>query len=199
VLHIRFGWLAAAFCCGLALAAWAEDLVPSVRDNQLSLKAPRLHFLAGKPLERLRNAAEVPFDFQITLWAGSRNRELRRTVARFVMSYDLWEEKFSVTRLTAPRKAVVRLTSEAAEAWCLDQMPLDASGLGDKEPFWVRLDVRAAGRTAGPLFGREDLSESGISLNGLVEIFSRPAQTDQPHWTIEAGPMTLGELRRGRG
>jgi hypothetical protein len=199
VRTIRVWWLLASFVCGYAFAV-AEDLLPSWRDNQLFFTAPRLHFLSGKPLERLRNAAEVPFDFQITLWAGSRTRELRRTAARFVVSYDLWEEKFSVVKVSAPRKTAAHLTAQAAEAWTLEQMPLDAMGLGNTEPFWVRLDVRAQpARTNAPLFGRDSVSESGISLNGLVEIFSRPAQTDQPRWMIEVGPLTLNEIRRGRG
>ena len=197
---IRIWWLWAAFLSGFALAMWAEDLLLSYRDNQIQLSAPRVHFLTGKPLERLHNAAEVPFDFVVTLFSGSRNHLLRRTGARFAVSYDLWEEKFSVTRLTGTRKSVAHLTKEAAEVWCMDQLPLDAAGLRDTEPFWVHLEIRAQNaKNSTNLFGRENLSESGISLNGLVEIFSRPAQTDQPHWNLDAGPMTLNEVRRGRG
>ena len=43
----------------------------------------------------------------------------------------------------------------------------------------------------------ENISDSGISLTSLIEIFSRPAATTQPHWAVETGPVTLDELRRG--
>src|SRR5207247_7295325 len=137
-----------------------------------------LHFLIGKPLERLRNASPVPFDFKLTLWSGNRNHLFRSRAERFVVSYDLWEERYSVTEITTPPKTAAHMTAQAAETWCLEQIPLDVTGLDGSETFWARLEVRAsedkgAGRDNGKLFGRADISESGISLNGLVEICSR--------------------------
>ena len=195
-------WLIAAFLSGFAVAMWAEDVILTWRDNQLLFAAPRLHFLAGKPLERLRNAAPVPFDFQITLWSGNRTHVFGRKAERFVVSYDLWEERYSVTTVTLPRKSNAHLTAQAAKVWCLQQMPLEVNGLGGKETFWTRLEVRAGeerSRETSPLFSRGSITESGISLNGLVEIFSRPAQSGQPHWVLDAGPITLDEVRRSRG
>jgi len=165
----------------------------------LEFSAPRVHFLVGKPLERLRNASEVPFDFKITLWSGTRNHLLREVPARFVVSYDLWEEKFSVTRLLPTRRTARHLTDIAAEAWCLQQMSQDVTGVSATEPLWARLEIRAQdGKEAGLPFGRGNITDSGISLTSLIEILSRPAATTQPHWTIETGPVTLEELRRGR-
>jgi hypothetical protein len=76
--RIKAWWVVAAFLSGLALAMWAEELILNWRDNRLEFSAPRVHFLTGKPLERLHKAAQVPFDFQITLWAGTRTREFRK-------------------------------------------------------------------------------------------------------------------------
>ena len=193
-------WLLAAFLSGFAVAMWAEDVILTWRDNQLLFAAPRLHFLTGKPLERLRNAAPVPFDFQITLWSGNRSHIFRKRAERFVVSYDLWEERYSVTELAEPRKTNAHMTAQAAESWCLQQMPLDVSGLDGRETFWARLEVRASeekrgGKDTVPRF----VSETGISLNGLVEIFSRPPPTGLPHWTLDTGPMTIDEVRRARG
>jgi hypothetical protein len=155
-----------------------------------------VHFLVGKPLERLRNASEVPFDFKITLWSGTRSHLLREVPARFVVSYDLWEEKFSVTKLVTPRRTARHLTDTAAEAWCLQQMSQDVTGVAANEPLWARLEIRAEdGKEAGLPFGRGNITDSGISL---IVIFSRPAATTQPHWSIETGPVTLDELRRAR-
>jgi hypothetical protein len=199
VRTIKLWWVIAAFLSGLAFAMAAEELILGTQENRLEFSAPRVHFLVGKPLERLRNASEVPFDFKITLWSGTRSHLLREVPARFVVSYDLWEEKFSVTKLVTPRRTARHLTDTAAEAWCLQQMSQDVTGVAANEPLWARLEIRAEdGKEAGLPFGRGNITDSGISLTSLIVIFSRPAATTQPHWTIETGPVTLDELRRAR-
>jgi hypothetical protein len=200
VQTIKSWWLVLAFISGFALAMAAEELILNWRDNRLEFSAPRVHFLVGKPLERLHNAAPVPFDFQVTLWSGTRNHLFRRVADRFVVSYDVWQEDFKVSKLAVPTKAISHLTAHAAEAWCLDQMSLDLAGLSNVEPFWVRLEIRAQEGKDAPLFGRGNISETGISLTSLIEIFSRPAQPQQAHWgPYEVGPLTIDELKRTHG
>src|SRR5256885_1844827 len=121
---------------------WAEDLILNWRDNRLQFAAPRMHFLVGKPLELLHNAGQVNFDFQITLWSGNRTHVHQRIADRFLVSYDLWEERFKVAKTQAPRRTAEHLTAPAAEAWCLDQMTIDPSGLGGNELVWARLDIK---------------------------------------------------------
>jgi hypothetical protein len=199
VRTIRPWWVIAAFLSGLAFAMAAEDLILSTQESRLEFSAPRVHFLVGKPLERLRNASEVPFDFKITLWSGTRNHLLREAHARFVVSYDLWEQKFSVTKLVPLRRTARNLSDTAAEAWCLQQMSQDVTGVGPNELLWAHLEIRAEdGKETGLPFGRGNITDSGISLTSLVLIFSRPAATAQPHWNVETGPVTLDQLRRGR-
>jgi hypothetical protein len=203
---IRAWWLLIAFLSGMALAMFAEDLILTTKDNRLELSAPHVHFLTGAPLARLRNAAEVPFDFQVTLWSGSRDHVLRRTADRFVVSFDIWEQSFAISKLQGPRRSTAHLSAQAAEAWCWQQLSNDMDiHIGDgaltgSERLWARVDIRAqAPAKSGDLFGR-GISDSGISLSSLIEIFSRPAQAQQPHWTAEAGPITVDQLRRhGRG
>ena len=177
---------------------WAEELILNWRDNRLEFSAPRVHFLTGKPLERLHKAAQVPFDFQITLWAGTRTQEFRKIPQRFVISYDLWDETYQVVKTLGGLKKVSHLTAPQAEAWCLAQMPVDVSGLAGNELFWARVDIRTQDGKLAPVFGRESITESGISLNSLIDLFSRPAQKEQPHWTLDSGPLTLDELKRSR-
>ncbi|HEY2844835.1 MAG TPA: hypothetical protein VGJ09_14335 [Bryobacteraceae bacterium] len=196
---IRPWWVIATFLSGVAFAMWAEELSLSTQDNRLEFAAPRVHFLVGKPLERLRNAAEVPFVFKITLSAGAKNQILRETAARFVVSYDLWEEKFSVTKLATPRRSARHLADTAAEAWCLREMSMDVTGVGPKEPLWARLEIRAEDSKDSALpFGRGNITDSGINLTSLIEVFSRPPAVTQAHFNVETGPVTLDELRRGR-
>jgi hypothetical protein len=198
VSTVKSWWLILAFLSGFALAMVTEELILNWHDNRLELAAPHVHFLSGKPLGRLRNAEAVPFDFQVTLWSSNHNHIFARLADRFVVSYSLWEEKFKVVKLTAPRRAVDHLGATAAEAWCLDQMSMDLTGMGDSQPFWVRLEIRAQDAKDAPLFGRGSINESGISLTSLIELFSRPAPAQQPHWgPYDAGPLTIEDLKRG--
>ena len=196
---IKTWWVIAAFISGLAFALAAEDLILSTQDNRLEFAAPRLHFLVGKPLERLRNAAEVSFAFHITLFSGNQTHKLKETASRFVVSYDLFEETFSVTKLVTPRRTARHLTNISAEAWCLREMSMDVSGVGVKEPLWARLEIRAEDTKDGGLpFGRGNITDSGISLTSLIDIFNRPPAVTQTHFNVETGPVTLDELRHSR-
>ncbi len=197
VRTIRFWWLLTAFLSGIAFAMFAEELVLSTEENRLEFSAPSVHFLTGRPLERLHNAAEVPFDFHVTVWAGSRARTFNESAARFVISYDLWEESFAVTRVDGPRRRVSHLSANEAEAWCLKEMAIDLDGLAATTPIWAQMEIRANdGDGSRGLFGPAEIGESGISLTGLIEIFSRPPAREQRNWTLEAGPITLEQLRQ---
>jgi len=122
----------------------------------------------------------------------------RRTDARFVVSYDIWgEDKFSVT-MPEPAPRTVLLPASAAEAWCIENLAVNASGLPPDRPFWLLLDLRTV--------PRKDLSQvlgdSGINIkNFFIEFFSRQPGTDDPQWTRPAGPLRLADLVRtpGRG
>jgi hypothetical protein len=197
-------WLAVSFITGFLFAMWAEELVLHPRAGELHVAAPRLHFLTGNALSRLKNGAAVPYDFQLSLSAGSRTNLLHRALQRFVVSYDLWEEKYSVTKLStssmrtsrsSERRSVSHLTADSAEAWCVDNIALSLSGVPADDSLWVRLEIRAVEANEPPsLFG-----ESGVALSRLVEIFSRPARSDQQRWTAETGPFKLEELRASSG
>jgi len=181
---------------------WAEELTLHPRNGELHIAAPRVHFISGSSLERLKNGSAISYDFQLTLSSGSRANVMNRTIQRFVVSYDLWEEKYSVIKLrpslrgpAAPppneRRSASHLSSEAVEAWCVDNIALPLAGVSSTEQLWVRLEIRTSDQSDPPsLFG-----ESGVALSRLIEIFSRPARSDQQHWSAEAGPIRLTELK----
>jgi len=196
VRSMKAWWLVAAFVSGVAFAMWAEELILHWRDNHLYFSAPRMNFLAGPALDRLHNGADVPFDFQITLWSGNKQHVYSRTAARFVVSWDIWEEKFKVVKMQSPRKATAHLDARGAEAWCQDQMPIDVSGLSETEPFWARLEIRVPEQKDSSAYSRT-VGESGISLASLIELFSRPPAVSQAHWTIDSPALTIDELKRG--
>jgi hypothetical protein len=170
----------------------AESLSVVWDGDDLHVAAPQLHFLAGKPLERLKDGASVVFLTQLTLTTDSFNSILRRTPERFVFSYDLWEERFSVTKLGPGQRTVAHLSAAAAEAWCLDNVAISASSLPPDHPFWLRFELRAA----DPKDEAAVIGEPGINLTRLIEMFSRRPRDQQPQWTAEAGPLRLGDLKR---
>ena len=197
---IKTWWLVAAYLSGFGLAMLAEDLALRWRNNLLEFSAPRMHFLTGKPLERLHNGAQVPFVFKISLYSGTKDHLCCQIAERFLISYSVWEEQFRVIKTQSPRKVADHLDIADAEAWCLKQMTMNPVGITDTEKFWAKVEIRIPppdGKIGNPL-GSETITESGINLNSLIELFSRPPAT-QFHWETEAGPMTLEEVKRHRG
>lgn len=188
----RRRWLLAGMAIPLSGLRAAQRLNVTWDGDDLHVAAPQLHFLAGKPLERIRDGAAVVFLTQLTLTTDNFTTSLRRTPERFVFSYDLWEEKFSVTMLGAGQRTVSHLSATAAEAWCLDNVAISSTGLPQDRPFWLRLELRAA----EPRDEAAVIGESGLNLTRLIEIFSRRPRDQQPQWTADAGPLRLGDLKR---
>jgi hypothetical protein len=204
-LRVNAWWLIATFLGGFLLAMLAQDLVVQSQDDELHVAAPRLHFLTGASLDKLKNGATVPFDLQLSLSVDSRSNLFDRAVARYAVSYDLWEEKYGVTRIsgsntlrtgitrrTRERRSVSHLTADAAEGWCIDNLALSMSGIDPQQMLWLRLEVRAADpKESASLFG-----DSGVSLTRLIDLFSHPPRSGQQRWTLDAGPLRMSEIRR---
>ncbi len=194
----RRWFLLAGVTAPFAAALGAQELAARLDSaNLLRVAAPGLHFLKGKPLERLKDGATVALMGQITLSLDANVTIATRAIARFALSYDIWEERFSVSRFAlmheetaAPRAS--HLSSEAAEAWCLDHLSVDTSILPAGRQFWIRLELRVDdGREGSQIIG-----EPGINLTRLIEIFSRPARAQQQRWQIDYGPVRVTDLRR---
>ncbi|MGH9629843.1 MAG: hypothetical protein ACRD7E_16120, partial [Bryobacteraceae bacterium] len=148
-------------------------------------------FLAGKPLERLRNGHSVAFNMQLSALGEAKTSVLRRSFERCVVSYDLWEEKFSVTRMRSSPSSASRLSAKAAEQWCVDNISLPSAGLPRDRSIWIRLDIQAQGPKDPPILSDDE----GVSLAALVEIFSRVTGTQPPNsWKLEAGPLKIADL-----
>jgi hypothetical protein len=174
------------------VAVLAQDLVVRRVGEELRVAAPRLHFLTGKPLERMRNGASVTYDMQVIVYADNKQVILRRGFERFVISYDLWEETFSVARVRSARASAAHLSASAAEAWCLDNLAVPTTGLSTDRPVYVRLEVRALEQRDR----RRIDDEEGLSLNRLIDIFSRVgAPAPGTSWRAEAGPVQLQNLK----
>src|SRR5579884_1295057 len=182
---------AGAALCALGLSFSAQTLIPRSTGDRLQVTAPGLHFLSGGALERLHNGASVPYDFQLTLSTVPRGFPLERALDRFVISYDLWEERFSAVEMRGARKTASHLTPAAAESWCIGQMGVGESAAPAGSQLWLRLEVRA--EDSAPV---SPIGDSGLSLTGLIEIFSRSAPAQTQKWIAETQPFRLQDLKR---
>lgn len=194
----RRGWLLAGLGIGVSALRAAESLKLSFDGDNIHVGAPDLHFLKGKPLERLQDAATVTFLSQLTLFSDAHGTVYKRAAERFVFSYDLWEKKFSVTIPGGGKRSLPSASASEAEAWCLENVAISAMGMTPERPFWLRLDLRTAGsRELASIVG-----DSGISLSGLIDLFSRKAGAGDFSWSANTGPFRLIDLPRtptGRG
>jgi hypothetical protein len=170
-----------------ALALSAQSIAVHVVNDALHIRAPAFVFVKGEPLVRLKDGRSVRFDFALEVRAGPSTPAVARSQAGFVLSYDLWDERFAVTTADRPAAAVSHLSARDAEAWCLDRLtvPLAAlGGLGRSAPLWVRLSYRVVGdEEAGS-------GDTGLSLRGLIDRLSRRTTGDVRDG-IEAGPLML--------
>lgn len=152
-----------------------------------------MRLLSGRPLESLKNGSTVTFDFQLGALNDARIVQAR-TAERFVFSYDLWEERFSVVQLTAkdrqPRATAANLLPEAAEQWCIERLALPAATLDRSRPLRLRLEIRAD----EPRRPRQN-EDPPVSLATLIEVFSRPARREQRLWVVETPTFRLDTLR----
>jgi hypothetical protein len=194
----RRWWLLASLSAPLAIALGAQGLEFRLEGGSLiRVSAPSFQFLAGKPLERLKNGSSVSFLGQLSLSTDANRTIEQRAIARFALSYDIWEERFSAVRYSlsqteeASRKSSP-LSEAAIQAWCLDSLALDASRIPLDQQVWVRLELRAEDvHDTGGLIG-----EPGISISRLIDLFSRPARPSQDHWQLDSGPFRLTDLKR---
>jgi hypothetical protein len=195
----RRSWLLAGLTVPLFSARAADSMKVTYDGDNLHVAAPTLHFLTGKPLERLKYGDVVAYVAQLELLNESRTAVVRPQKGRFVVSYALWEEKFSVTQLgstpgSAPRTAE-GLSAAAAETWCFDNLTMSTLGLAPNLYYWLRLELRT-----GTARDFADETKIGISLHDLIDLLGRK-NTEITHWGPLETRVRLADLPRmaGRG
>lgn len=179
--------IAAAFVIAIPLVRGWVPTALTVRndDGVLRVAAPRLQFLEGKALRRLQDGAGLVFSLQLSLSTDQFRTVSRRQVDRFVVSFDLWEEKYAVTRLGPARQQASHLSREAAERWLFDHSGIPLNGLLTDQPHWVRAELRADDpRDAGKF-----LLDPAVTLARLVEWFGRAPRGEMERWNMEQGPF----------
>jgi hypothetical protein len=180
-----------------AVTTPAPELKVHLDGDFLRVSALHLNFISGKTLERLKDGVSIAFVGQISVSSEPNSVVSEaRSVARFALSYDIWEEKFSVTKIgdrpESRRSSASHLSAQATENWCLDNLTLDRSALPADRPFYVQLDLRAE----DPQDQLGIVGEAGISITRLIDLFSRPPKASQLHWNLRNGPYRVADLKK---
>jgi hypothetical protein len=160
----------------------------SVVGDALHIKTSEFTFIKGDALDRLTQGRPVRFDLSLAIVSRPGGPVVTQSRQSFNLSYDLWEERFAVTRIGTPPRSVSHLTSKDAEAWCLMNTPLSVSalgGLGRDGSFWIRLHYLIVAPDPAPR-GEED----PLTLRGLIDMLSRRRKTTEQE-DLEAGPFRL--------
>jgi hypothetical protein len=156
--------------------------------DALHVRVPGLTFIEGPVSERLQDGRAVRIDFELSVLEKSQGSTIARAQHSFNLSFDLWEQRFAVTRIGQAPRALSHLTRRAAEDWCLDNVtvPLTAMGRFARDtPFWVRIEYRVQKRAAG------SAEESTFTLQTLIDVLSRRREDQEQGKSMEAGPFRL--------
>ena len=150
------------------------------------VQAPGFRFITGEPLARLKDGLPVRVELELRVLAGPGADTAAGHKQTFVLSYDLWEERFAAAVSGTGSRSLSHLTSAAAEAWCVQQLavPVDKLGSLRTQPFWIRLESRILN---GGAAGRED---AGLTLRGIIDTLSRRQASDTSH-SAEGGPFKV--------
>jgi hypothetical protein len=167
----------------------AQSVTLTRVNETLHVRAPEFRFLQGRVLTQLRDGRTARLDVRLELLGRANGPVLAQTEQAFNVSFDLWEERFAVTRLGQPARSVSHLTSTAAEAWCLENVTIAASAIqaDRRNAVWMRLVLRA--RDDAP--ARQTDEESGFSIRILIDALGRREARDAQPLVLEAGPFNV--------
>jgi hypothetical protein len=191
----RIHFLVGRTCLMISMLLWplllsAQTVSVKLDADQLRVAAPQLHFLGSEVLQRLHNGIAVNYVFKIGITPNRYSKPTTVTSYRFVISYDIFEEKFAVSRIEPNPRSITHLSEAAAQLWCLDSIALSTTGLPADQSFFVTMEYQTVEQ-------KPATTDSGESLIGqLIDVFSRKAQREESHGTIMGGPFNLSDLRK---
>ena len=154
----------------------------------VNVRASGVEFITGTALARLKDGRSLRLELDVAVASAQAGHYVAQAQPRFGVSYDLWEERFAVTRTDQPR-SLSHVTARDAEAWCLEQAAIPVAAISPRSaaPFWIRLAYRLIDeerRTA-------DEAGAGLTLRGLIDRLSRRQSADTWSDTIVSGPLRL--------
>jgi hypothetical protein len=180
--------MALAMAGTMTLRLDAQTVTAGQTRDAVTVHAPGLGFIKGEPLARLKDGRSLRVDLELSITPGPGGAAAARGQRTFILSYDLWEERFAVSLEGSSPRSVAYLTAAGAEAWCLEQLtvPIAELGrLGRDAPFWIRLEYRVLDGETAPA------ADDGLTLRSLIETFSRKPRPNVWTHAVEAGPFRL--------
>jgi len=185
---LAFSLLISATLSSLDARLEPQSMTVTTTGGEVRVQAPGFRFITGEPLTRLKDGLPVRVELEIRVLAGpggaAAAAQSRQT---FVLSYDLWEERFAAAVSGTGSRSVSHLTAAAAEAWCIQQLSVPVSGLGSlrSQPFWIRLESRVLNGKSDGRVGE------GLTLRGMIETLSRRGATEKTSHSAESGPFLV--------
>jgi len=169
-------------------AASAQSLTMNVAGGAVRIRAPGWSFLDGDPLVRLKDGRTVKVEVALVTLAAQGRSPVATARQIFVLSYDLWEERFAVAISGARAVSVSHLTAAAVEAWCVEQMsvPIPSPGALHDGRFWLRIECRFLDGDGSP-----DPDESGLTLQRIIDTLSRRKKHESLARALDGGPFRL--------
>jgi hypothetical protein len=80
-------------------ASVGQSATVSTVGANLHVRAPGFGFIKGEPLVRLKDGRSVRVDLELAVLAKPSAAAAAQSRQTFVLSYDLWEERFAVTQM----------------------------------------------------------------------------------------------------
>jgi hypothetical protein len=187
------GWQAAALalaCLAMTGPAAAQSLTVRAAGEMLQVRGTGLRLIEGVVADHLKDGRSVRVEFEMTILDKPQGGTVTQNRQTFVISFDLWEQRYAVTRTGAMPRSISHLPAREAEAWCLENMavPLTAIGRFARDiPFWVRVDYRILDQA--PEGGD---AESPFTLRRMIEVLSRRQGNEALGRSFETGPFRIG-------
>jgi hypothetical protein len=192
----RFRILLLAVAGILSVGEWAHAQLLKVErhGDYLHVFAPQFHFITGRALNKLHDGSAVTYVITLSTVPEHAEKAAFILQERFTVSYDLWEEKFSVIQTGRNGRAISRLTAAMAEAWCLENMSVPVRMVPEQQLFMIKLECSIDERGAE----NDGKGDSGLTLEGLIEVFSRKQDERPLHWESTTGFVRLSDLKNNK-
>ena len=178
-------------CAAAPGIAAAQSLTVRAAGDMLQVRGTGLRLIEGVVAEHLKDGRSVRVDFEMTILdKAPQGAAITRNRQSFILSFDLWEQRYAVTRAGATPRSISHLAARDAEAWCLENLSLPLAALGRFArdlPFWVRVEYRV--QDEPPPAADTD---SPFTLRTLIEALSRRRADEALARTFEAGPFRIG-------
>jgi hypothetical protein len=172
----------------LPLVLAAQTLTLNAAGDALGVRTRNFNFLEGPVLTRLKEGRSVRVDFELTVLSKPEGPIVKQAVQGFTVSFDLWEERFAVSRAGSPPRSISHLRANDAESWCLENLTMSISslGIGRDTPFWLRLVYRV--QDLAPV--AEGPGER-YTLQALIDRLSRRREEADLAKSVSGGPFRL--------